>query len=218
MTSWVSRHGKLHTEYIYSCFWKFASLKNLSIFRSTLLQNPEEYDIIILGCRLSGCIGSAPTLLCRSVHAPTWQTAFFYVLLLYREKGNLSSEMKKILLIQSQIWSIFLKTAIAYNEKLLNSFWRSNDKEKSQSQKVGSGIFIVRDKKRTCRSDCDFCSQNRISVGLSRRGSEFSGADGTDGKYEHGKICRYVWISYRAKEMLSELLRSYGRHCFAGYK
>ena len=48
-------------------------------------------------------------------------------------------------------------------------------------------------------SDCDFCSQNRISVGLSRRGIEFSGADGTDGKYEHGKICRYVWISYRAE-------------------
>ena len=48
-------------------------------------------------------------------------------------------------------------------------------------------------------SDCDFCNQNRISVGLSRRGSEFSGADGTDGKYEHGKICRYVWISYRVE-------------------
>ena len=83
------------TRNLFIPYRKFASLKNLSNFRSTLLQNPEEYDIIILGRRLSGCIGSAPTLLCRSVDAPTWQTAFFYVLLLYREKGNLSSGMKK---------------------------------------------------------------------------------------------------------------------------
>ena len=106
-------------------------------------------------------------------HISRMADRLFYVLLLYREKGNLSSEMKKILLIQSQ--SIFLKTS--------DKTARSNDKEKSQSQKVGSGIFIVQYKKRTCRSDYDFCSQNRISVGLSRRGSEFSGADSTDGKY-----------------------------------
>ena len=137
----MSWHGSFARN-LFIPYRKFASLKNLSNFRSTLLQNPEEYDIIILGRRLSGCIGSAPTLLCRSVDAPTWQTAFFYVLLLYREKGNLSSEMKKFLLIQSQIWSIFLKTS----DKTV----RSNDKEKSQSQKVGSGIFIVQYKKRTC--------------------------------------------------------------------
>ena len=75
-------------------------------------------------------------------HISRMADRLFYVLLLYREKGNLSSEMKKFLLIQSQIWSIFLKTS----DKTV----RSNDKEKSQSQKVGSGIFIVQYKKRTC--------------------------------------------------------------------
>ena len=137
----MSWHGSFARN-LFIPYRKFASLKNLSNFRSTLLQNPEEYDIIILGRRLSGCIGSASNTSMQVCHIRCMAGRLFYVLLLYREKGNLSSEMKKFLLIQSQIWSIFLKTS----DKTV----RSNDKEKSQSQKVGSGIFIVQYKKRTC--------------------------------------------------------------------
>ena len=57
--------------------------KTLEKYRGLCYNNP--------GRRFSDCIGVPRTLLCRSCHAPTWQAAYFFMIILYSENSILST-------------------------------------------------------------------------------------------------------------------------------